>query len=113
MFVSSAERLLVERNHVDVAGLEPCDGEAGIGGTLRECGVVLDAGESLLLDRGDDGPVDHERRGGVVEPARDTQNVHLVGLPARSCRRNPLTDITEAGRGRAVRAAINDTAPPW
>jgi hypothetical protein len=75
------ERLFVEGDGVEVAGLKAGVLQAGEGGGERQAGVVLDPRQPLLLDRGDDLAVDHERRGGVVVVRGDAEDAgHITYL---------------------------------
>src|SRR5690606_39397959 len=73
--VELQERLVVERDPVEVGGLDPGAVEAVADGVPREVRVVLLAREALLLRRGDDLAVPQEAGGGVVVVRRDAENV--------------------------------------
>ena len=85
---------------------------------MGERRVVLDAGEALLLDRGDELAVDDERRGGITVIRVDPEDVHRTHSAARRSRTiahgvspglksggGPLTDASGRGRSLALRSA--------
>jgi hypothetical protein len=57
------ERLVIERNGVQLVRPDPSNREARFHRILREFGVVLDAGEALFLGGGDDFPVPNQAGG--------------------------------------------------
>ena len=70
------QRLVVERDGVEVLRLQAPLPQAVGDGVGGEVGVVLLAGEPLLLRRRDDPPVPHEAGGGVVVEAGEVEDVH-------------------------------------
>src|SRR3954452_3632426 len=71
------ERLVVERDEVDLR--RPCPGRRQAGGDrlVREARVVLLAREAFFLRGGGYLAVDEERRRGVVVIRRDAEDFHL------------------------------------
>ena len=61
---------------IDVLGAESCLVQAVADRAVREGRVVLDAGEPLLLDRGDELPVDDECSRSVAVVRIDAEDVH-------------------------------------
>ena len=82
------ERLVVERDMIDVGEADAGLGQAIGDGVMRETGIVLLAGEALLLGGGDDLSVDDQCRGAIVVERGQSENSHPPGSsrPRRSCR---------------------------
>src|SRR4029453_2596527 len=68
------ERLLVETDQVQLAGLEVGFTQAVFDGARWEAGVVLLAGESLFLRRGNDAAVLYKTGGRIVVVRRKSQD---------------------------------------
>src|SRR5207237_2107459 len=77
------EGLLVENDPVEILAPELASPEAELDGADRKVRVVLDAREAFLLGGGGHDAVLNQRGRGIVEEARDTQNVHVV--PPQDC----------------------------
>ena len=73
------ERLVVERDMIDVGEADAGLGQAIGDGVMRETGIVLLAGEALLLGGGDDLSVDDQCRGTVVIERGQSENSHSPG----------------------------------
>ena len=73
--VELQDRLVIEGDEVEVARRDACRAQAVVDGPGREVGVVLLAGEALLLRRGDDLPVPQQGGGGVVVEGGDAEDV--------------------------------------
>ena len=69
------ERLVVEDDVIDRAKLDLGLVQAILDGVARKPGVVLLAGEALLLRRRDDPAIGDERRGAVMVEGRDAKYV--------------------------------------
>ena len=74
------ERLLVEDDPVEILAPELAGPEAELDRVDRKARVVLDPREAFLLSGSDDDAVLNECGGGVVEEARDAENVHALPL---------------------------------
>src|SRR5439155_18714807 len=74
------ERLVVERDTVEIADRDAAEPQAGAHRVAREVRVVAAAGEPLLLRGGRDLPLLQQARRGVVVVRRDPEDVH----PART-----------------------------
>ena len=69
------ERLVVEDDVIDSAKADLGFVQTILDGVARKPGVVLLAGEALLLRRRDDPAIGDERRCTIVVEGRDTKNV--------------------------------------
>ena len=69
------ERLVVERDGIELIRPDSPDLEARSDRILRELGIVLDAREAFFLGGSHDLPVLDETGGGVVVPSAHTKNV--------------------------------------
>ena len=72
------KRLVIKDDRVDVLERLAAGGETIFDGLRRECRVVANAGEALLLRGGDDAAVGNQRRGAVVVEGRDAEDVHAA-----------------------------------
>src|SRR5690606_11446509 len=102
------ERLVVERDGVEVGGRDPAFAETVRDGVRRERRVVLEAGEALLLRRRHDPPVADEAGRGVVVETGEAEDGHGRGSPfsstspaaSRTGRRRSSASSTTSPRGR-------------
>ena len=72
------ERLVVERNLIDLVETDAGLFEAVVNGAMRESRVVLLAREALFLGGRNDLAIAHERRGAVVVERGDAERDHAV-----------------------------------
>ena len=66
----------VEWAQADITGDDLADLQAVAGGLLREIGIVLAAGEALLLGGGDDLAIAEQAGASVVVEAGENEDVH-------------------------------------